>query len=241
MTDQTNKILALMAEVGVLEKGSKNSHFGYNYLSEFDTKLAVQKAFIKHGIMHEGIELEVLASEQTSSGRYCEVRCTITMPGRDAQKDSDNIFASVYRYQGLGSGIDKTDKALLKAQTAAVREALKNLLIIPAGHDPENDQDDDTEQPRASKPATQPATPSKADWKCLLDRQEQLGLTKDEVGGMVKHYFSKPSSQFTYQEYEELMAILLGMQKQDVPTVRAGDYSQMGEYLKLGAIGGNDA
>lgn len=141
----TDKTLAGAAmAIGRLAKDKRNAHGGYEYLSEEAVKAAVRREVAGRGFLPEKIHFELLSdvvapygAKQTPANTI-KVRCTITIDGREIE--------------GLGAGVDYADKALLKAQTAAVREAWKNLLVIATGHDPEADERVDADAPDATAP-----------------------------------------------------------------------------------------
>lgn len=135
MTDKGAALVSVMAHVGVVEKDRTNKHFGYDYQSEAAIKLAAQKAFVAEGVAPDSITLDVLTNEWRKVGNreqnIVTVKCIITFGGKP--------------FEGLGSGADPGDKAILKAQTAAYREALKGMLCVPSHGDPEEDQKGDTD------------------------------------------------------------------------------------------------
>lgn len=140
-------------------KDRKNTHGGYDYLSEEAVKVACHKGLIAAGIALEGVQLEILSDcmvkAKQGESNMVKIRCTLTICGK--------------RYEGLGSGMDYGDKAMLKAQTAAYREALKLAFCVGTGLDPEADEETPGDAPArapqtaapvpAPKPAQAPAAP----------------------------------------------------------------------------------
>ena len=63
---------------------------------------------------------------------FVDVRATITF--RSPLTGEAVITAS-----GLGSGMDAGDKAIFKAQTGAIKYALRNAFLVPDDTDPENE------------------------------------------------------------------------------------------------------
>lgn len=128
------RIAKATAEVGVLSKDRTNTHDRYSYLSEEKVKQTVQRLIAEHQIAPQHIDFELICNEwiEAKSGakrNLVHLRCIMTW------EDGSHVV-------GLGSGIDYADKALMKAQTSAVREAWKNRLTIPTGDDPEKDDSD---------------------------------------------------------------------------------------------------
>ena len=132
MMNEASALSRLMAHVGVVEKDKTNNHFHYSYQSEAAIKLAAQQAFIAVGSAPTSIEFEILSDEWVKLGRHdnvnlVNVRCTIHFQGG--------------KFQGLGSGSGTDDKSVMKAQTAAYREALKAMICVPSQGDPEDDHE----------------------------------------------------------------------------------------------------
>lgn len=142
MSELLERIAAATADVGVLSKDKSNRHDGYDYLSEEAVKRAVQSAIAKHLIAPDSITYEVLSDEwldgRKAAMNYVKLRCV--------------LHWGTTRVEGLGCGRDYGDKALMKAQTSALREAWKTRLTIPTGNDPEK-ADDSTDERHDDAPA----------------------------------------------------------------------------------------
>lgn len=142
-----------IGSMGRIAKDKRNEHSRYDYLSEEAVKAEVRKVVAEHGLDPKITTFEVLSDEyrQAKQGEQniVKVRAVLEWDGG-------------IRCEGLGCGIDYGDKAILKAQTSAIREAWKNRFIIATGHDPEADEA--TDQAGPSKPSTAPrqSKPSKA-------------------------------------------------------------------------------
>lgn len=124
------KLSACMAEIGYVRKDGNNTQQHYTYLSERAVKEACQAVFVKHGLVPEWIIRIEYASTRAYAGKN----------GFDAIVHAKIRFTcgeSVLTCEGVGMGRDPGDKAVMKAQTAAVRECLKNLFLIVSGDDPE--------------------------------------------------------------------------------------------------------
>lgn len=137
------KMVTCMRNLGYIQKDKKNKHFDYAFLSEEAVKKRVQAELIAVGLCVE-TTLEVMMGDVSN----IIVKATIQFVD---PYTLDSIIV-----EGLGQGKDNGDKAVMKAQTAAVREAYKNAFCIPSGTDPEGD-------PATDKPATKKrAAPKKA-------------------------------------------------------------------------------
>lgn len=134
MSDLLQRVALAAGEIGSLEKDRKNLHQGYDYLSENAVKKATRNAMVKHGILPDHILFDVTASEWRR-GKQGELN-HVTMRCRLLWGPLTNPHSEV---QGYGSGQDYGDKAIMKAQTTALREALKSRFSIATGQDPEAD------------------------------------------------------------------------------------------------------
>lgn len=145
--DTQARLIEAMAHVGRIEKDKKNTHQGYMYLSEEAVKVGVQKALAASGVRHSRIEMAIISDEWVKIGKgmqnLIKMRATIHFPDGSS-------------YEGLGGSSDYGDKAMMQAQTAALREAWKNVFVIPTGSDPEEKSPEQTADP-SPRPAKQGA------------------------------------------------------------------------------------
>lgn len=226
------RLLNAMASIGYIQKDAKNSHFKYSYLSERAVKQAVQSALVAAGEMPTRIKMEVLSM---STPHLVFVKCIIT-------------FADGQKYDGLGCGADKGDKAVMKAQTAAIRECWKNIFCIPSGDDPEADPSTDKDdkpangarsaasrsadaKPAQGHPANKPTEEQLAGLKTL---REGLKLGSRDISAIISHSFGKRFGDMNAIEAERLAELLTSLPAEvasavrdhgdltDVPVVKGG-------------------
>lgn len=153
------RIAAVSKACAYLKKDGMNQAQRYNYVSEGHVKERVTAAMCDAGLAFGGITSEVMdrSAVKTRNGEMpCFlVRVTVTIV--------DQVTGSMVTMEGLGSGADAGDKAVMKAQTAAVKNALLHGFGIASGDDPEADETVDraTAQQRAPyvKPTVTPVTP----------------------------------------------------------------------------------
>ena len=126
---QIQKLIDAGTEVAYLKKDAKNDHFGYDYLSELMVKEKGWAALRKNGLALVRCELELPFISSDGKNVIALVRLSLS-----SENSTDVVV-----WEGIGQGTDKGDKAAMKAQTAAYREAMKNGLGIAAGNDPEKD------------------------------------------------------------------------------------------------------
>lgn len=133
-------------------KDGKNKQQNYDYTSAASVRKACAIEMGKHRIC-VGSEIRVVTTEMRQIGSkhasYCEVVVTLTFYAEDGSSLSA---------QGIGSGMDYGDKAVMKAQTAAEKYALCSAFSIAMGEDPEADESIDrgaAEEPRQERQQSQ--------------------------------------------------------------------------------------
>lgn len=138
----TEKLSQVMAEVGYVQKDATNQFFHYRYASAEAVLKKVNAALSARGIaVSSAVTLEQFL--QQGDGSLAIVKLTLTFIDDEGQ----------VTVEGLGSGSDKGDKAVLKANTAALKYALANAFMISWGDDPEGDIETDA---RAARRKTEP-------------------------------------------------------------------------------------
>lgn len=146
-------LLEAMASIGYIQKDKKNTFGqGYKYLSEKAVKEAVQAALIKAEVMPTSIRFDILEDMVRPVGKrdqnIIKLRAVITFPGG-------------YVFEGLGGAADVSDKALMQAQTSAIREAWKNVFCIPSGDDPEQKTPGNEPEEKQETPQKKPSARAK--------------------------------------------------------------------------------
>lgn len=173
MSELLERVAAATKSVGVLKADKKNTHGGYEYLSEVAVKVAAQKVIAEHNIAPQSITFDVLSDvmvdmKNGGQANQIKVRCTLSWEDGKSQ------------VQGLGCGQDYNDKALMKAQTAAIREAWKARLTLPSDADPEADTSTDNDVPAtrgraASGNSSRPAAKIEKPWDYVLPGTKNKG------------------------------------------------------------------
>jgi len=130
------KMVEVMQECAHIQKLGENSFHGYKYATSADVMEKVNAALSKHGIC--SVALPTLLSMETvkNSKRNEEHLATVKMDIMLMDKESGETFTIT----GLGSGQDSGDKAVMKAETAAIKYAYLLSLAISTGDDPEADR-----------------------------------------------------------------------------------------------------
>lgn len=129
------KMIAVMRECSHIAKNGTNSFHGYTYATSADVLSKVNTALVQQGlaslVIPELISLEEVKTAKGNIEHLATVKVNITL----IDSDSDESVLIT----GIGSGQDSGDKAVMKAQTAAIKYAYMLSLFISTGDDPEAD------------------------------------------------------------------------------------------------------
>lgn len=147
------KLQAVSRACRHIGKDGHNRDQNYGYVSADAVAKAVGDACLEVGLLLSP-DFEPLTAPQetyaTKNGglwRFCRVKCVLTVV--DADTGARWVTVS------YGDGTDPADKAILKAQTAAHRDALKKLFLITSKEDleqdPEADGQTDREHPQQGR------------------------------------------------------------------------------------------
>jgi len=122
-----------MKDCSYVQKDAMNDRDKYTYASAGAVLEKVNEALVKHGIATVTRSKVINEWERINSKGttlyYKEVEVEITLI--DTDSGEERVIA------GLGCGMDVSDKAVMKAQTAAVKYAWMMSLQIATGDDPE--------------------------------------------------------------------------------------------------------
>lgn len=183
------KLNRLYADIECLEKSKHNKSQNYDYVPAVLVVRTVRKALIdlkvyaEINFTFEGQPYTIArAKEPNAPFSAVNVRCTVKF------LDLESLETSTH--SGLGSGADLGDKAVYKAQTGALKYALKNACLAPDERDPEADESVDNggyapEMPAYEdwtgatahaqmQPAPQPAREPGDDTDSLPPTEEQM-------------------------------------------------------------------
>jgi hypothetical protein len=144
-TTLAGKLAEVMAEVGYVQKDATNDFHHYKYASAEAVLRKVNVALSKRGIAVSS-HVTMLHHELTTPATAAAVGATrspddgkrklfvVVHIAADFTDGIDSIHA-----EGLGEASDAGDKALMKANTAALKYLLANAFMISWGDDPEAD------------------------------------------------------------------------------------------------------
>jgi len=135
MNNISSKMVAVMKECNHVIKKGTNEHYDYNYATCADVLAKVNAAFVKYGIstlaMPELISMEKVTTLKGHQENLATVKVSVLI--------IDTESGETITIAGLGSGQDSGDKAVMKAQTAAIKYAYLLSLAISTEDDPENE------------------------------------------------------------------------------------------------------
>ena len=159
-----------------MPKDGYNSYQKYKYTTAAGLLAKVNEAFSEQGLYtstsFEMLDLRDVQSQKGNTEKHAVVKVTITI------KDADDPEGVVI-FEGIGSGQDAGDKALMKANTAALKYAYIGGLCIAMSDDPESDTGN-TYQP--------PAPPKKQSNTDIVGKCEKCGKA---VTGKVADFSQK--------------------------------------------------
>lgn len=180
----SKKIIAVMRDVGYVQKAGHNDFQNYKYATEADAIAALRPIMIKHGLcMIPSVE----SVEQDEWGNT-----NVLMHYRIL--DEEGNFLS---FRAAGSGNDKNskgvgDKGIYKALTGASKYALLKTFMMETGDDPEVP----SQQEKESKPEPKPEVKPKAE---IVDESD-LSDAREAFVMMIKECAETCTTQEELQE-----------------------------------------
>lgn len=143
----SQKMVKIYEEIDHIEKTGRNKTQNYSYVRSADVLRAIRTAFLKYNIWAQ-TNFEFISEYQIptrNDGRMFSVRVKAIITLHDADSNETAVIS------GLGDGADSGDKGVYKAQTGAIKNALRNGSLIPDEADPEADErvDEQVEEPRS--------------------------------------------------------------------------------------------
>ncbi len=131
----------VMAAVGYVQKDGRNKAQGYKYASAEAVLKKVNAELSKRNIaIASNAELEHFSITQYNEGKEKFRSDAVVRLQLRFTRGEDEIAVS-----GLGASTDLGDKAVMKANTAAIKYCLTNAFLISWGDDPEADEKVDAE------------------------------------------------------------------------------------------------
>lgn len=134
-TKIAKKLVNVMIECGHIAKNGLNSYHQYKYATAEDVLLKVNSALTKNKIA--SVVIPEIASMVDVINLKGNTEHLVTVNVQIKLIDSES--GECVDLFGIGSGQDAGNKAVMKAQTAAIKYAYMMSLCIATGDDPEAD------------------------------------------------------------------------------------------------------
>lgn len=153
------KIAALMEACDYVKKNGTNDFHHYSYATSADVLAKVNASMVEHNLCSVATPELLSFTDVTNAKGNTEHLATVKMNVTiiDADNPADSITLT-----GIGSGQDSGDKAVMKAQTAALKYAYMLSLNIATGDDPEADGKTDENTGAEPQVKVVHTTPAKA-------------------------------------------------------------------------------
>lgn len=139
-------LLAVMNDVKYVQKGGENEFHGYKYATEADTIAAVRPVLIKHGLVLVPSMVGGLNTPDANGNTNIVMRYRLYHAASGQQISIDIPASGNDRNSKGGVG----DKGVYKAMTGAMKYALRQLLMLETGEDPEKGSDHDQESSKSA-------------------------------------------------------------------------------------------
>jgi len=146
------KLAEVAAEVAYIHKDKRNEFHRYSYASAEAVLRKVNPAVASRGIsVSPAVEivsaLDATIPTKQGTAQIATVRVRLVLTDADS--------GETQTIEALGTGMDSGDKAIMKAQTAAVKYAWMMALSLATGDDPEADEA--TDEATSAAPRRAPA------------------------------------------------------------------------------------
>src|SRR3990172_4568133 len=129
------KLSSVSKACSYIQKDSENQFHRYSYASAALVYEKVNQALWDHGLVSIPTVSIVSDIERVTPKGTKEHMVTVALRLEVLDVEGNGRIETV----AYGCGVDPTDKAVMKAQTAALKYAWINLLNISTGDDPEGD------------------------------------------------------------------------------------------------------
>lgn len=205
------KLRKVMEAIDSIEKRGRNTQQNYRYFMAEDLFNDVREQFIIQGlvVIPACVGQEVTEGQTKSGGTNFMTKVHMQYTIGDAETGESITFP------WAGQGQDSGDKGIWKAFTGAGKYWLKNLLILPAEDDPENDgtppklKSQTKPTPPATAPVTKPAPPAESKPAYIDEKQRKqlyklaktAGYTDAQFADVIKEQGFASSSVIPVEKY----------------------------------------
>jgi ERF superfamily len=130
------KLAEIVKQIDHVEKSGRNEFHRYNYVKAADVAWAVRKALSEQNIYLVSDVIEVRNYEIPAKDGHMQA---VDVKMEFSFFDGDCPSTQPVVLHAWGTGTDKGDKAVYKAQTGALKYGLRHAFLIPDESDPEAD------------------------------------------------------------------------------------------------------
>lgn len=150
------KLAEIGLEIGYVQKDKKNIGQDYKYASAEAVLGKANLACFSRGIaIQSNAYVEHYSQYEDPQTHKVKMRAVVKLSLTFIDGGQGNRAVQI---EGLGEGMDAGDKAILKANTSALKYALANAFLISWGEDPEADATTDRDVGATKQPARAKAT-----------------------------------------------------------------------------------
>jgi hypothetical protein len=205
---------AILKDFGFVAKSATNPHFKYNYRGVDDALGAIHPLMAKHGVFLTLVNMQAQFMEAGNQN----VRCVVHATARFVADDGTFVDASL-----VGEGMDKGDKALMKAQANGLKYVVWYTFCVPTSEVKDSEAfpeptEDDKPKFKVEKPANgnKPGKAARADKPStpVATRQSKTELVD------VTPYLDGISAATSPEELDGVVALIKEKSAQLDPVVR---------------------
>lgn len=164
------KMVLVSIDMKYVQKTGFNSYHKYNYVMASDVMKRANESLTKNRVAtvvtHEVISIDTITNQKGNQEKLATVKATVTF----IDSDSGQYITS----SGLGSGQDGGDKAIMKAETAALKYVYTQCFNIETGDKSEDPEFDVSVDERMG------AKPQKAALKTAPVQQPNSGVNLED-------------------------------------------------------------
>ena len=198
MKNLAKKLLNVMDACSHVLKNGENSFHHYKYATSADVLEKVNAALVENGLCSIAVPEILDVVEVTNLKGNIERLATVKMDILLIDKDSGETVTLT----GIGSGQDGGDKAVMKAQTAAIKYAYMLSLAISTGDDPEADGNTDKNMGNLLK-----GTTSKQKMEIKEKDQAEMLVQADLVCNDCGTNITQNVAQYSVSKYGRVLCI----------------------------------
>jgi ERF superfamily len=197
------KFLAVQQQLKPLEKSGKNSFHKYSYTTASDVLEPVREACNANGLI---LYASVTDSRVDRGQAWVNVKLTCSDP---QSGESIECCAVGYAEEWNKDNKPTGDKAVYKAQTGAIKYAVRLMFCLPSEDDPERELKNQNSEFRISTPSKFSRTEesgliSDAQRKRLFTLAKENNLEPEQVKEIIARWHYSSSSEIKRSDYDKI-------------------------------------